>query len=334
MRRNMNAWKNSVLTSDKRLAMPIMTQPGISSIGRTVHEAVTQAAIHAEAVRSVAASYPTAASTMIMDLSVEAEAFGSTIRFSDHEVPTVTARCVSDAESIERLAVPSLSSGRIPVYLEAARIASAAITDRPVFAGCIGPFSLAARLYDVTEILTAILLEPDSIHALLQKTTQLLTSYVLAFKASGANGILVAEPVAGVLAEEQCAEFSSQYVRQVVSAAQDENFLVILHNCGDTNALVQTMRSTGASGLHFGNRCTIVEALKQLPENLLVFGNLDPVGVLKTGTPESVARETQQLLEATKEFRNFILSSGCDVPPGTPTENIESMFRALGQYQS
>lgn len=334
MHRDMLKWKRSILESKKRCAVPVMTHPGIVLRDNTVLATVTNPRFHFEAVQAVARQYPTGASTMIMDLSVEAEAFGAAIRFADDEVPSVMGRCVQDAESIEQLAVPGLMQARVGQWIEASKLASAAIADRPVLAGCIGPFSLAARLYDVTEVMTAILTEPDSIFALLEKCTQFLITYVKAFKAAGANGILIAEPVAGVLSADLCSQFSSDFVKRIVDAAQDENFLVILHNCGDTDTLVQSMLSTGAGGLHFGNRCNIVKALEQIPGNTLVFGNLDPVGVFKTGSPESVRLETLQLLQATKNFPNFILSSGCDVPPNVPLENIDAFFKALNDFNA
>ena len=332
MQRDMREWKKSVLVSDKRLAIPVMTHPGIVLRGNTVLAAVTNPRFHFEAVQAVALTYPTGASTMIMDLSVEAEAFGAEVRFSSNEVPSIVGRCVDDAASIDRLAIPGLAEARVGQWLEASNLASHAISDRPVLAGCIGPFSLAARLYDVTEVLTAILVEPESILALLEKCTQFLISYVQAFKAAGANGILIAEPVAGVLSSDLCTEFSSVFVKRIVDAAQDEDFLVILHNCGDTDTLVSSMHATGAGSLHFGNRCDIVKALSQIPQDTLVFGNIDPVGVFKSGTPQTVRSETLRLLRATKEYSNFILSSGCDVPPDVPLENIDAFFQALSDY--
>jgi len=309
-----------------------MTHPGIALRGNTVLATVTNSALHCAAVQAVAQKYPTAASTMIMDLSVEAEAFGASVRFAEDEVPSVTLRCVQDADSIGQLAVPGLTQARLGQWIEASKLAVSAIPDRPVLAGCIGPFSLAARLYDVTEILTAILIEPESILALLEKCTQFLISYVKAFKEVGANGILMAEPVAGVLSVDLCTEFSSNFVKRIVDATQDRNFLFILHNCGDTDTLVQSMCSTGAGGLHFGNRCDIVKALEQIPRETLVFGNVDPVGILKSGSPESVHSDTLALLRATRDFRNFVLSSGCDVPPHVPPENIDAFFQALADF--
>lgn len=54
------------------------------------------------------------------------------------------------------------------------------------------------------------------------------------FKLAGSNGIIIAEPATGLLSPAQCDEFSSQYVKRIVEAVQDDYFLVILHNCGNT----------------------------------------------------------------------------------------------------
>jgi len=50
------------------------------------------------------------------------------------------------------------------------------------------------------------------------------------------------------------------------------------------------------------------------------------------GTPEMVKDKTRELLEATSDYKNFIISSGCDMPPGTPLSNIDAFFEALNEY--
>ena len=70
------------------------------------------------------------------------------IAFSDIAVPAVSSRLLPDAESIYRSA-SSCSFCRTSTYLKANLLAARAINDRPLFAGCIGPFSLAGRLYDI-----------------------------------------------------------------------------------------------------------------------------------------------------------------------------------------
>ena len=329
---DMDKWVQSVLTSRRRLAIPLMTHPGIALTGRSVLDAATSSQYHFEAVRALAAKYPTAAATMMMDLSIEAEAFGAQIRFDDHEVPSVAARMVTNRDEIDRLEVPDMSRGRLRQRIAATEQAARYVTDRPVFAECIGPFSLAARLFDVSETMMAILLEPEPILHLTGTCTQFLITYCKHLKSAGANGVIIAEPVAGMLSQDMCTQFSSAFIGQIVNAVQDGHFKVILHNCGETDTLVPSMKGTGAAGLHFGNRCTITRALQQLPADLLVLGNIDPVGVFRMGQPGVVRAETRRLLEGTSAHRNFILSSGCDIPPATPLENIDAFFEALEEF--
>jgi len=328
----MKQWITDMINRPGRIAIPIMTHPGIEMIGKTVQDAVTNGNIHAEATIALNDRYPSAASTVIMDLTVEAEAFGCDINFVEDRMPDVGRRLLSSFEEVQQLSVPSLSAGRIPQYLLANQLAVAAIRDKPVLGGCIGPYSLAGRLFDMTEIMIAIYIEPDTINLLLEKCTQFLIEYCRALKTSGVNGVVMAEPAAGLLSDDDCRQYSSLYVKQIVDALQDDNFSVILHNCGNRGHCTQAMLYTGAHGYHFGNVMKMKDALETCPSDVLVLGNLDPVGVFKMSTPEQVKQSTKNLLEQTAEYRNFVLSSGCDVPPHTPLENVEAFYEALAEF--
>jgi uroporphyrinogen decarboxylase len=260
------------------------------------------------------------------------EAFGSPIIYSDVDVPTVTSRIVYDEESVRALKVPAIGEGRTSEYVKAAELAAKNIIDRPVFGGQIGPFSLAARLYDMTEIMVDLMLEPEIIHILLEKAVEFLVMYAKAFKDAGANGIIIAEPAAGLLSPQQCDEFSSKYVKTIVDEVQDDYFMVILHNCGNTNKLIPSMLSTGAMGLHFGNAVDMLDVLPGIPWGRIAFGNIDPARVFKNGTVEDVKVKTLELLENTAIYKNFIISSGCDIPPRTPLDNIDAFFKAIKKF--
>ena len=73
------------------------------------------------------------------------------------------------------------------------------------------------------------------------------------------------------------------------------------------------------------------DMLEKMPEAVLM-GNIDPAGVLRMGTPELVREKTLALLEECKDFPNFVISSGCDMPPMTPWENIDAFFKAVGDF--
>lgn len=330
----MNSFIQQLLNSDKRIAIPIMTHPGIEAIGKNVVDAVTDGEVHYQAIKNVTETYDTTACTVIMDLTVEAEAFGCAISMPEHEVPSVTGRLVCDEESVNRLQVPSLSAGRMPEYLKANCLAVENIKDKAVLSGCIGPFSLAGRLYDMSEIMVGIYIEPDVIKTLLDKCTEYITLYCKELKAIGATGVIMAEPAAGLLSNEDCLEYSTVYVKQIVEAVQDDNFTVVLHNCGNKGHCTQAMIDSGAAALHFGNAVNMVETLEQCPSNLVVMGNIDPVGILKQATPEEVYRITADLLAKTAQYRNFVISSGCDMPPFVPDVNIKAFYRAIADFNA
>lgn len=81
-----NEWTNEALKGEKRLVIPIMTHPGIELCGKTVKDAVTNGQTHAEAIIKLNETYPANGATVIMDLTVEAEAFGAKIIFPEDEV--------------------------------------------------------------------------------------------------------------------------------------------------------------------------------------------------------------------------------------------------------
>ena len=326
-------WTAAIIQQKEVAAVPVMTHPGIELNGHTVSEAVSNGRVHAEAVVRLARQYPSAAACTIMDLTTEAEAFGATVAFSDDAVPAITGRLLTDVESIGRLTVPSLKAGRIPEYLKANLLAAEAIADRPLLAGCIGPFSLAGRLYDMSEIMVLIYEHPEAAPLLLTKCTEFIAKYCQALKMTGANGVMMAEPAAGLLSNDDCSTFSSRYVKRIVQQVQDESFIVVLHNCGNTGHCTKAMVETGAAAYHFGNKCRMEEVISDVPPTALAMGNIDPVTVFKDGTPDTMRQTVRSLLDAMRPYPNFVLSSGCDTPPHTPMENIDAFYRALREWQ-
>ena len=329
---DMKVWSREVMAAPRRVAVPIMTHPGIELCGYTVRQAVTDGRIHAEAICKLNEAFPATACTVIMDLTVEAEAFGAEVVFAENEVPNIVGRLVSDRASVEALQIPSLEAGRVPEYLKANRLAAGRITDKPIFGGCIGPFSLAGRLFNMSEMMMALYMEPDTIRLLLDKCSEFIMEYLRAMKATGVNGVIIAEPAAGLVSNEDCSAFSSAYIKKIVEELQDDRFMVVLHNCGNTGHCTAAMVETNAAGLHFGNKIDMVAALKECPAEALVMGNLDPVGVFKMASAEKVREETLALLRNTAEWPNYVLSTGCDVPPEVPMENIRAFYEALNEY--
>ncbi len=334
MKQNMNEWVDNIIASEQKKAFPVLSYPAIQKLGITVKELINSSDYQAQGMKIVADCTPdSAASVSLMDLSLEAEAFGSTVRFSDDEVPTVTGSIVSSEEDADALKVPEIGAGRTQIYIDAIEKAVQLITDRPVFAGVIGPFSLAGRLMDVSEAMIYCYDEPDMVHTVLGKVTEFIINYINAYKAVGANGVLMAEPLAGLLSPALEEEFSCEYVKKIVEATQDDEFLVCYHNCGNcTIQQISSITQNGCRVFHFGNAIDMAEMMPNIPDNMIAMGNVDPAGQFRNGTPESVKEETLSIMGKCASYPNYVPSSGCDIPPLSSWDNIQAFFDGVNEY--
>lgn len=279
MKRDMKQWLAEWKASPVKKAFPVLSFPAVQLMGISVKELISDASAQARGMKIVAQRTDSAASVSLMDLSVEAECFGAEIRVSEDEVPTVVGSVVSTEEEAEALEIPPIGSGRTGLYIDAIRQAAEEITDRPVFAGVIGPYSLAGVLSPALE------------------------------------------------------EFSEPYVRELVEAVQDDSFAVIYHNCGGgVSMMASSIASTGAAAFHFGNAVDMEEMLEKMPKDRLVMGNIDPAEQFRNGTPESIREETLALMERCCKYDNFVISSGCDIPPMSKWENIDAFFDAAAEF--
>lgn len=333
MKRNMKQWVADMMASPVKKAMPVLSFPAIQLMNVTVKELISSSDLQAEGMAKVAARTNAAAAVSLMDLSLEAECFGSKIRFSDEEVPTVIGSIVSSEAEAEALAVPEIGAGRTGIYIEAIEKAVQLITDRPILAGAIGPFSLAGRLMDVTEAMVYCFDEPEMVHTVLEKVTTFIINYCREYKRVGANGIVLAEPLAGLLSPALAEEFSSDYVKKIVDAIQDDDFIVVYHNCGNsTIPQIDSIVATGSPLLHFGNAVDMAEVMKHVPAGIVAAGNVDPASQFRNGTPESIKQDTTALLEKCSKYPNFLISSGCDIPPMSSWDNIQAFFEAVDEF--
>ena len=183
----------------KNKTVPILSFPSTQLLGISVNELISSAEMQVKGMQAIAEKCNVGAALNMMDLSVEAEAFGAEIRFFDEEIPTVEKGIIDDITEVENIVVPEIGAGRTGVFVEGIRKAKKLITDIPVFCGAIGPYSLAGRLFDMTELMMECYDSPDEVAILVSKAAEFITSYIKACKEAGADGVILAEPAAGLL---------------------------------------------------------------------------------------------------------------------------------------
>ena len=327
---NMYNWLEQMIYTERKKALPILSFPAVQYLYVTTRELVADPVHQAIGMRIIADNYDMAASLGYMDLSVEAEAFGANTVYSADEIPTITGCLIADEEEAEALAIPAVGAGRTRTNIESIKKAQSLINDRPVFSQCIGPFSLAGRLMNVNEIMPHCYEEPELVHKVLRKVTDFIVQYAGEFKREGANGIIIAEPLAGLLSPQLIQEFSTDYVREIVDSIQDRSFITIYHNCGNAVPhLLDSIMDTGCFAFHFGDSANMGDMLERVPRNYLVMGNVSPAKVFNSDSTELVRLETFKLLQRCGDFNNFVISSGCDIPPNVDLDNLAAFFNTV-----
>ena len=96
--------------------------------------------------------------------------------------------------------------------------------------------------------------------------------------------------------------------------------------------MTESILSTGSAAYHFGNSIDMAAMMAKFPADVVVMGNVDPAGVLRQGNPELVRTATLDVMSKCCSYPNFLISSGCDIPPATPWENVDAFFAAVEEF--
>jgi len=190
----------------------------------------------------------------------------------------------------------------------------------------IGPFTMAGELMGANEIAMQAMLNPELVSELVNFSLEVISEYTNALFNAGADAIAVLEPLAVILSPKKYKEFSLYPFKKLVSNLNNKP--LILHICGNTNHLIKSMLDSGAVGLSLDSVINFEELKKIIPQEITLMGNLNPVKIFLQSTPDQVAEATKSLKESMKDTKNFILSSGCDIPINTPLKNIAAFMKA------
>ncbi|NPV52442.1 MAG: hypothetical protein HPY71_02845 [Firmicutes bacterium] len=265
------------------------------------------------------------------------EAVGCEITWPGDEPPVLLRSPLSDRRDIDRLRLANpYVDGRMPLRLQATGIAMKAVGDRC----CVkvnfdqGPFSLASALRGIQQFFLDLHDDPVYTLELLDFCARVVAEFGVAAAKAGAHVLTFGDSVASLVNREAYERFAFPFEKRVIQEIHQRTggVPVFLHICGDTTRILDLMAQTGADGLEIDYAVDLAFAKRTAGEVTCLEGNIAPSEVLLQAGPDRVLEEALKCIQAAGQGGGFILSSGCEVPPDAPAENILAMVRAAEVY--
>jgi MtaA/CmuA family methyltransferase len=303
-----------------------ITQPGLESVGLSFAETHHDPAKLARAAASTYRNSGFESAVVPLDLCVEAEVLGAQVDFQENaprpEFPRVV-RPISDSfESIGAMAERFTSGhGRLPIVCEAIRLLKEDVRKEIVVGAFVpGPFTLLTLVMNVQDVYASLRKPSEAMTNALAKLTRVLVQSAQAYRDAGADLITIHEMGGspGVIGPKSFELVVLPHLQTLIAALPHPNVLSV---CGRTNNAMTLIAKAGADAISVDQTNNLAESRLALGPDALLFGNIDPVGVLANGTVEDVRRAVDSAIESGVNA----VWPGCDLWPLVPLENLKAL---------
>lgn len=260
--------------------------------------------------------------------TIEAEALGAGIKYAGKEgIPSVNVHPFKLTDPVVSLPGDYLERGRIPELIKAVKILKEEVGDRAVvMGGIIGPFSIAASLVGITDILKSSFKKPDSVKPYLDLAEEAGTVLAKALIEAGADIICVEDMMASMdmISPKIYCELVFPWEKRQIEAL---TVPTILHICGKTDPIIEDMANTGAAILSVEPVVDVPaaqEKLKKFDRVIPIVGGVDAIVTLFSGSADEVLQQSLKAMEMGYDM----IAPGCSIAPGSPLANLKAMVRA------
>jgi len=208
------------------------------------------------------------------------------------------------------------------------RIISATRGDVALYGSVISPFGALTLLLGLEQAATVFLDEPVFADGLMSFFTEVAIEVSRDMFRHGVDVVRVGAASTAVLGPRIYERFVLPWHRRMSAAIRASGGLAILHCCGHVNPMLESFAAAGWDGLEpltpppLGDT-TLEDAWRRIGGRVCLKGNLDPVHLMRFGTPEAVRRETRRCREIGGTRGGFILSVADCMAPGTPRAHME-----------
>ena len=229
----------------------------------------------------------------------------------------------------EDIVIPAdfLERRETKAVIESIKILRERQPDAAIVGKVMGPWTLSYHMFGPQEFLINVILEPDYVHACLDRLMPASIEFANAQLEAGADAICLADHSTGDLVRAETYRDFLMPVHQKITP--EIKGPVILHCCGKTLDRMQYIKDAGFEAFHFATENNPHQA-KEVVGDFKLVGNVSNFVTLLSGRPEDVAVEVQDIVSAGVD----IIAPECAIPPQVVNRNVEAIpVAARGEFE-
>jgi MtaA/CmuA family methyltransferase len=309
--------------------MPITMMFACDIIGVAYRDYANDHRVLAAAQLETAAKFGFDYVSVISDPAREASDLGGVVEWFEDQPPAIveSRALLEDKLKLQTLELPDPAAGRMRDRVDGVRLLAREAGDRLMVEGWVeGPCAMGADLRGVNALMLDFIDDPPFVTELFEFVVAMELRFARAQIEAGATLIGIGDAAASLVGPRLYGRFVLPFECRLIHGVREMGARVRLHICGNTRKIAAGMGTTGADMIDLDFLTPMAEARSAIPEPKVLAGNLDPVRVVRDGTPEQIRAAIADCHRAAGNA--YVACAGCEIPRGTPEANL----RAMAEY--
>jgi uroporphyrinogen decarboxylase len=276
-------------------------------------------------------TYGVDAAVMYTDIILPFQSMGIETSL-DPKIGPIVHNPVRTLQDIENIRITDADEAT-PYVMEAISLVKRELANNKAVIGIAGgPFTLALYIIegqptrDYSTAKTIMYQHPEIWHALMEKLTPVLISYVQAEIRAGADAIQIFDTNVGFIGPSAYKKFVQPYAQRIFEAIKQTGAQSI--HFGTSHAsLLEAMAEAGGDVIGVDWRVDIDTAWQQIGSDHAIMGNLDPTLMLAPW--ETIEQGTQDILTRVQQRPGHIFNLGHAVHPSTNPDHLRRLVETV-----
>jgi len=315
---------------DRLPLMPITMMFACKRIGASYRAYCTDYRVMVEGQIRVSEDFGFDYVNTMSDPAREAADCGATVQYFENQPVAIVEEhaLLEDKAKLASLRQPDpLGGGRMHNGIKALALYRERLGHDKIIEGWVeGPIAQAADLRGINRLMLDFYDDPPFVRDLFEFVLEMESRFAKEQLRAGADLIGIGDAAASLAGPEIYREFVWPFEKRLVEGIQSSEGRVRLHICGNTRKLLSGMGELGCEIVDLDSMVPIPEARSAMRPRQVLLGNLNPVALLRNGTPAAIHSAIAQCHREAGPA--FIVGAGCEIPFDTPPENL----RALCEY--